>query len=126
MVKKTQFLARNGKKIWLFSDKDFLDWPRPPPLFTETKKTVFLCLPSVTELGGDDRDDGKNDNDDRHDHDVGASLEWNQGQGDDDDNHCDGRALFLKSRLHSTIDSLMQTLQWQRRADILHVIRSCN
>ena len=56
-------------------------------------------------------------------------VEWNQGQDDDDDNndnHCDGQALFLKSRLHSTIDPIMQTLQWQRRADILHVIRSCN
>ena len=92
----------------------------------------YRCL-AWEEGGGEDRD-GENDNDDRHDHHVCASLdkdcvEWNQGQDDEDDNndnHCDGQALFLKSRLHSTIDPIMQTLQWQRRADILHVIRSCN
>ena len=30
------------KKIGVFSDKDFLDWPRPPPLLTESKKKQFF------------------------------------------------------------------------------------
>ena len=34
------------KKIRVFSDKDFLDWPAPPPLLTESKKEqVFYASP---------------------------------------------------------------------------------
>ena len=29
------------KKIWVFSDKDFLDWQRPPPFWPKVKKIVF-------------------------------------------------------------------------------------
>ena len=35
MVKKGRKMVKNGK-----NDKDFLDWPRPPPL-TESKKKFF-------------------------------------------------------------------------------------
>ena len=43
--KNGQKMVKNGQKIWVFSDKDFLDWPRPPPFLTERKKKHFLCLP---------------------------------------------------------------------------------
>ena len=33
------------KKIWVFSDKDFLDWPRPLPLLTDSKKKDFFMPP---------------------------------------------------------------------------------
>ena len=55
MVRKTQFLVKNGqngkknsgfgKKIRLFSDKDFVDWQRPPPLLTESEKKSFFMPP---------------------------------------------------------------------------------
>ena len=46
MVKKNSVF---GQKWSVFSDKDFLDWPRPPPLLTESKKIVFFMPPcSIT------------------------------------------------------------------------------
>ena len=36
----------------MFSDKDFLNWPRPPLLQTKVKNTSFLCLPSGSECHG--------------------------------------------------------------------------
>ena len=32
-------------KIWVFSDKDFLDWP--PPFWPKVKKTVFFMAPLI-------------------------------------------------------------------------------
>ena len=45
-------MVKNGKKkIWVFSGKDFLEWPRPPPLLTESKKkTVFYASSKCYKL----------------------------------------------------------------------------
>ena len=58
------------KKIWVFSDKDFLDWPRPP---LQVKKQFFDASPNrresknwqadmgefLTKFGRSDSGDGK-------------------------------------------------------------------
>ena len=46
LVKFGQVLVKIGQQIWVFFDKDFLDWPRPPPFLAESKKeTVFYAYP---------------------------------------------------------------------------------
>ena len=36
------------KKIWVFSEKDFLDWPRPPPPFGRKVKKYHFFMPSLS------------------------------------------------------------------------------
>ena len=47
LVKKWLKMFKNGKKK-IFSDKDFLDWLRPPPFLTESKKNSFF-MPCILD-----------------------------------------------------------------------------